>query len=408
MVGHALRERIRNLNFLERLTIGIWSVLVVFVCIRGAAAPHSHSCWHVYYQPAGLNWWQGNELYGRVADTCRYSPLIHAGLAPLARMPERLGGLLWRLLNTGVFLAGMWAWSRHVLPVSLTNTQRALLFLLTLPLVIGNINNAQANLLMFGLLLLGWAALAQERWKSAGAYLALACLIKLYPVAAVMLLLLIYPRRLGFSFIGALVVGLALPFLLHQPEYVARQYGNWLANLRTDDRTQWVVEASYRDLWLLFRNWHVPVTTRSYLVIQLMAAAGIALVTLALRWRGVPSRLLLNAVLGLAVCWMTVCGPTTESSTYCLLGPTLAWAVVAGWQAGSSRFALGLSLVSYAIFMLTHVVSAGLYGPAFQALAPQPLAGLLLFTGLLIDDRRLLRVPKQSQPPVRIRLARAA
>ena len=386
MTANALRLRFQNMTPLERCVVGLWSVLILFVCIRGAVAPHTHSCWHVYYQPAGLNWWQGNELYGRVADTCRYSPIIHAGLAPLALMPERIGGTLWRLLNAGIFLAGLWAWSRHVLPESVTRTQRALLYLLVLPLAIGNVNNAQANLLMFGLLLLGWAAVARERWNAAGIFLALAFLIKLYPLAAVMLLLLIYPRRLGLPFAAAVAVGLALPFVLHHPDYVARQYGNWLTNLRVDDRSQWMAGVSYRDLWLLLRTWHVPITTRGYLLVQLSIAGGIALATLAMKFRGLAPRVLLDAVLGLVLCWMTICGPTTESSTYCLLGPALAWAVIVGWQPGHSKAALVLGLGSYALFMLTHVVSMGLSGPSFQSLAPQPLAGLLLFVSLIITD----------------------
>jgi hypothetical protein len=44
--------------------------------------------------------------------------------------------------------------------------------------------------------------------------------------------------------------------------------------------------------------------------------------------RGVPKQNLLTAMLGLAVCWMTLLGPATENSTYILLAPVAAWIVL--------------------------------------------------------------------------------
>ena len=42
-------------------------------------------------------------------------------------------------------------------------------------------------------------------------------------------------------------------------------------------------------------------------------------------------RELLTAVVALAACWMMLLGPATESCTYILLAPTLAWAVLESW-----------------------------------------------------------------------------
>src|SRR5262249_51258876 len=143
----------------------------------------------------------------------------------------------------------------------------------------------------------------------------------------------------------ALAVGLALPFLLQRPAYVAGEYATWFRLLAADDRSDWPLAISYRDVWLLCRLWQVPLTLRGYLVIQLLAAAGVAALCLAGRWVGWPKRRLLTALLLLGTCWMTVFGPATESCTYILLAPALAWALLEAWWQGRPHWYRGVLVV---------------------------------------------------------------
>ncbi|MFL5243240.1 MAG: glycosyltransferase family 87 protein [Gemmataceae bacterium] len=378
----AIPSRLKSQAHWERWAIIAWLVVVSAVCIRGFIAPYSHSCWHQYYRQAGLNWCAGHDLYEQLSETCRYSPLVHAGLVPLSLLPDRLGALGWRLLNTVVFLGGLFWWACAVLPETLSRKQRAALFLLALPLTFGNINNAQANLLMLGLILAGLAAVSEGRWNLAAICIALSCLLKLYALSVGMLLLLVHPRRLGPRYATALLVGLALPFLLQQPHYVARQYVNWLINLWADDRSDWAFAGGYRDLWLLLRLWHVPITRHGYVAIQLLAAASVALLCLFLRLRDWPPRRLLTALLGLSACWMTVCGPATESSTYCLLAPSLAWAVLEAFEPDGGKTVRGMLLTSYGLLVASQLIGISPWVTQFHSLGPQPLGGLLFFGAL--------------------------
>jgi hypothetical protein len=78
---------------------------------------------------------------------------------------------------------------------------------------------------------------------------------------------------------------------------------------------------------------------------------------------------------------MTLLGPATESSTYVLLAPALAWALVdarrAPWPAGLRR------LPDAAAALLLVGVLAGALPATRQvhAWGPQPLGALLLFAG---------------------------
>jgi hypothetical protein len=134
----------------------------------------------------------------------------------------------------------------------------------------------------------------------------------------------------------------------------------------------------YRDLWLLIRLYHVPLTPRGYLVVQLVSAAGCAVLCLALRLRGRPRREVLAAILVLGTCWMTLCGPATESSTYVLLAPALAWLV---FRAESERWPMiagWMMRVAFLLFMIC--VVRGLWSGVnrFHALGLQPHATCLV------------------------------
>jgi glycosyl transferase family 87 len=266
---------------------------------------------------------------------------------------------------------------------------------LVVPLSVGSLNNGQSNPLLLGLLLIGGAAAAAERWNLVAGCLAFASLLKLYPVAVGLLLAAGYPRRLGGRFAGALALGLGLPFLLGPPGYVTAQYADWFHRLLTEDRQTWPVTGGYRDLRMLFRLWGTPLGPRTFLAIQFFAAVGIAGLCLARRRGERPHRQFLIAVLGLGCCWMTVLGPATESCTYMLLAPALAWAVIetcawdnrptCPWTSGPlvPRGARGVVLASYGLFLVSQVMLWFPWGSRFNNLGSQPVAGLLLFGYLL-------------------------
>src|SRR5262249_26235179 len=111
-----------------------------------------------------------------------------------------------------------------------TPGQTAVWFLLVLPLALHSMYNGQANLTMLAALLLGLSASAAGRWNRAAAWLALAALIKGYPLALGLLLCALYPRRFAPRFAAA-GIAVAAPFRAHCPSVVARQYSSWFHHL---------------------------------------------------------------------------------------------------------------------------------------------------------------------------------
>ncbi len=374
--------------------VAVWAVLLAVIAVRTIAQPNSHDCWKPFYEPAGRNWLHGVDLYQDTFATCRYSPLANALFAPLALAPSTVGGLLWRTLNAAAFLGGLFGWLRVYAPRTWTRTHWAFIFLIVVPLSVPTINGAQANPLLTGLLLAGTAAAGRERWNWAAVFVAAACLLKIYPIALALLLIVAFPRRFLARFLVALAAGLALPFLLQNPAWVARQYGNWWVSLCIDDRTMWPLDRCYRDLWMLIRFYKLPVSYKGYVVIQLAIAAATAAVCVAARLRGRLSRAdVANAALGLSACWMTVCGPTTEGGGYILVAPTLAWAFLESWHRPCPWWVRGLLLASGLSFTVGAAMSLTVNAGSLMARGPHPIGGLLLLAALLGENVRRIVAP---------------
>ena len=331
------------------------------------------------YQNAGQSWLIGHDLYHEAKFDYRYSPLFAAAITPISILPLKIGSILWRLISIGIFLGSFYWASRQGIPNKFASAEIPLLFLLLLPLALGNLNNGQANLLVIGVLLASIAAIVQQRWMLAAVCLALSVTIKVYPLVVCLLLVLIYPRQLSWRFALCITLAIVLPFAMQRTDYVMRQYSDWFAYLRTEDRTSRSISEWYSDLRLLLRLWSVALSPRVYLLIQILAGALIAVFAVMGRLQSWPAPRLLAWVLSVSGCWMLLLGPATESSTYVLIAPATVWlaaelltrarrkleivwvaaiyslqllAGVAGWFGGMKRFGIYTSPLALAALLL--------------------------------------------------------
>lgn len=365
-----------------RLAVIVWTVIVTACCVRASLAPRTNDV-YVIFTDAARRWVAGEATYLRDDKPYRYAPPITLLFVPLSYLPDQLGGVLWRLLNAAVYLAGLAWWSRVALPLRLTPSQRALLFLLAAPLSIGSINNGQSNPLLLGLLLMAAATVARRRWHGAAFCLALAALLKVYPLAVGLLFVALFPRLLAWRCSLALLIGLALPFAAHDSAYVLTQYEEWCRFLADDDRQDLSLQSDYRNLRGLARVAGLSLSAASFAFLQL--GAGLAVLGLcgAAQRSGWSRRHLGWLVLGLGCCWMTVFGSATESCTYILLAPILAWSLLDAWLRPRPALIKALLLGSAALFVFCLVA---VWFPGVRnrpALGFHCLAGLLLFAAIV-------------------------
>ena len=354
--------------------IMVWAVAFAAVAVRVAVGGSRNDLFPTYQQ-AGVAWAHGQPLY-HTHQGFIYTPLVAAFFALLAWVPPNLGAALWRLLNVIAFLsAALWWFRRNQ---ANANAGRQGVFLLLLfPISLGNLNNGQANPLMIALLTSAVLLAQARRWTLSALCVTTAAYFKVYPLAVGLLLAVIYPKEFSWRLLLALAGAGLLSLVLQHPDYVIEQYRRWFESRRTDPR-RYDIDMAPRDLWMLTRALHLPLSETLYALIQAATAAALAFVCGWGRYRRHwPEERLLHAALLLGCGWMLLLGPSTESATYVLLAPLLVYALFT-----AVRHPIGMrSLLwaSYGILLLGLALNSFLHLKKNIYLKSIPPFGALLF-----------------------------
>ena len=371
-------------------------VVILGVTIRGIAAPHHNSVF-IVFRDAGRAWLAAQPLYSQVGKYL-YSPLAAAFFAPFVLLPDWAGSAIWRLLTGLTYLVAVICWFRRYDVSSFSSSSSSsssivtpavfALFLL-LPLSIGNLNNGQASPLIIALLVFGCMAAQDGRWTLAAGCISFAAFFKIYPLAIGLLLAVIEPRKLSWRLgLGLLIFGV-VSLVLQRPPYVIEQYRDWWLSLGADQRRVSTELGSWRDVWLLLRILHLPITVVGYAVLQ----AGTALAAAIFCWwrsRTSDRSAVVWSAFTVGCLWITLFGPSTELATYVFIAPSVAfacagvlWPMIQGRQ--QWHWFQFLPIAVYALLLLAEALNA--WVPVIRQNtylhAIQPVAALL-FLGFVV------------------------
>ena len=365
----------RTTTFLNALAIGLWTAILLGVCIRIGLLSHSHDVF-VTYSDAGRKWIESQALYSYSRGFV-YSPLIAAFFALFSWMPFSLGAALWRLLDLAIFIGAIFWWLKAGIHDRIQNSSYGLVFLLILPLSLGNFNNGQINPLIIGLLMIAILAAANGRWTLSAICVGICTYLKIYPLSVGLLLALIYPRRLAWRLGLTLILMGALPFLLQEPAYVFEQYRRWFSTRAADDR-RLNMDIAPRDFAMFLKMFHINLSASVFLVVQICAGAAAAAICLIGRIRKWPEGRLLVCLFTLGTCWMLLFGPATEDATYAMIAPALSFAVVQAFSQTTPSWIRVLICVSYAVLLFGLILNAffGLKKTPYS-MSVQPLGALI-------------------------------
>jgi len=278
-----------------------------------------------------------------------------------------------RLLSSGIY-------------PGIKSRYHGIIYLLLVPLVLGNLDTGQANPTVIGLVLLAVAAVPAERWSVATLCVAAATYLKIYPLAVGLILFLMAPRRFGWRLFLALVLLGILPFLFQHWSYVSQQYHEWISTRSTDDRRLYPIKDVPLDLWfLLVRLGHLPIPGFVYSAFQMLSGGAIALFCLVGVWKAWPKERLLAGILALVCIWMTLCGPATELQTYILLAPAVVLTLI-DVLPSSRPLWLRTGLVVVCLLMVLAVARTSLLPSqkGLWILTIQPVAAILFLVCCLV------------------------
>jgi alpha-1,2-mannosyltransferase len=326
-VSHGKTSLLENDARWLRLAIILWIVLAAAVCVKSIVQKGEHSVYTVYAW-GSRHWWADQPLhaqYREVIDIYRYSPTFAIMFTPFSLLPDWLGAGLWGVLNIAVTLYALRLLVREILPGAWPPRREAWFLGLTALGSMSGIWSGQINSLVLAMIIFAAVAIKYNRWWTASFLLALPVFIKIWPIAAVFLLMACWPRQLSWRFIIFFAALALLPFLTRPFNVVIEQYQEWHTSLITQEQGRW---PGFRDAWTIWENIHQPVSLIGYKVLQLASAAGVLLWCLYQRRRIASTGRLLIAIISIWVSWQLIFGPGSEQLTYGLIAPSAAWAVL--------------------------------------------------------------------------------
>jgi Glycosyltransferase family 87 len=360
---------------------GLWAAVLLGIWIRVGLFSHSHDVFGTYAD-AGRKWTASQPLYSYTRGFV-YSPLVAAFFAPFSWLPNSLGSVLWRLLNAALFVGAIFWWLKSEISSRIPESSYWLVFLLILPLSLGNFNNGQVNPMIIGLLMVAILAAYEERWTLAAFAVAFSTYLKIYPLSVGLLLVLLYPRQLGWRLALALILMGAVSFILQRPAYVLEQYQRWFSTRAADDRRM-NMDIAPRDFAMILRLLHIHLSAHMVLVLQLFAGAGAAALCVVGRLRKWSEKRLLTCVFSTGTCWMLLFGPATEDATYAMIAPVLAFALVQALYQKTLSWMRVLVCTSFALLLVGLILNAFFSLKKTPALMSVQPFGALLFAGYAI------------------------
>ena len=313
---------------IPRWAILVWVVLIVSVCGRLAFATPGSGTVVPIYVGAAERWRNAEDIYAPQPplDVYRNPPVVAMAFVPLTVLPVKTGEIVWRLIGVVLFLCGLSGFVRNAVG-ELSSLRLGLLYLVAAELVIPSVNNGQTNVHLIGVILLGANRVFEDRPWWAAFWFAVAASMKLYPIAAALLFVIVDPR-LGWRLLSICIGIAALPFLGHDSHYVLSEYRECWRFLGLDDRTHTpFLHRAPIDWSIVPRVWFdsYPSVTMGKVVSALVGLGMAACVGFAKFRRSRTDAVVL--ALGLGAVWMTAFGPATELPTYALLAPSMAIAV---------------------------------------------------------------------------------
>jgi hypothetical protein len=368
----------------SKLLIGLaviaWTAVAIVLGVHAHYYPLPHTVYNIYSE-AAHRWWSGRDLYVRGVDFYRYSPLFAIAVSPFAFLPDQWGCPLWKIANLGFYVLALASFLRRCGFPDLTATEKSSFCLLVLLGSLHSLYIGQANVLMLGMVLLALAAASEGKWNQAAFGIAMATLIKGYPIALALLLAVHYPRRFGPRYVIALLGGLAAPFLFQSPAVVAAQYQSWFRHLRASTEIMRERLRSFDHLLLVSGH---PILPQTFAVLGIAAGVGTLLLSLLFASQVADHRAVNMRLYLLFAVWAMLFGPATETCTYIVLAPACAWCIIEGWR---KERGILTAVVLTSSFLLAGILVTDIAGPTLRAFfnthGAQPIAALLFLSYLI-------------------------
>jgi hypothetical protein len=294
------------------------------------------------YRFAATHWWDSTSMYLGGTHGFLYAPPFAVLFSPLNFLrPEILGEILWRAFGFGLFALALWNLSLNTgrplsMKVAAPFIKRGLpnidaifltLVVLAVPASLASLNNGQTNLPLSACLVLTALALRDQRWNLAALLLSLSLVLKPIVLAPWLLAFAVLPAMRTPLLIGLPAFAL-VGFLHPNPSYA---WGEWVEFFVKLGHSYTPENLRVSDIFGAIERTGVQIPP----MLEKATRAGACLAALVWVWQSYRRHSLAKASWALWVgtaLVFTVFNPRTETNSYVLISPLLAYAAVCYWR----------------------------------------------------------------------------
>ena len=387
--------KITKQNYIWYTALLVWAVFSIAILVY-IAFVEGNGLYPLYYN-VGVKLNDAGNIYAGKCVTYSYWPGFALVFAVLAKFPYGIGRVLWSVISLGSIGYALYLLGRSIFPKSKNSIGAVIL--LALPLMFEGIANQQSNAFVAALSIIGGVCIYKERYLVGAFLLIFAGVSKVAPMAFVMLFLVMYPRKLWWRYIIAMVVILSVPVLIYGFDYMVAQHHNWIDFLSSETSERW----EYRDFWVLYELVTKGIVSGNtlegyppmwYQGLQLCGAGTVCVVCLWVRYiKKFSSRSILAIVLMSGSVWWLLLGPSTEIAT-CVAGVGVA--CLGTILAKRSRAGFWLMVVAYICVALgssgDYEYNARLLTTSDWIYGMLPFGALLMYIWVILCSQRALKV----------------
>ncbi|MEO8205894.1 MAG: glycosyltransferase family 87 protein [Chthoniobacterales bacterium] len=320
-----------------RAGLGVWLIFALIVAIVVAVQPDRHTA-TLEYQWAAAKWWNSVTIYQK-SNGYLYLPQWAMLYTPYELLPDRIGEPLWRLTMLALLGWTVWLAAGKIAP-----TRQAAIFLvasvLLLPSALASARNGQVNMPLGALYLLSAVMISERRWVLTAVLLTLSLALKPISIVPILLCGVLFPRLILPLIIG-IVLMLGAAFLHPDTAYVWNQYQIFINTLLKAGQPK---SNNWCDFAGMLRNFGLPLPNLAILALRSVAAV----IVLGLAWKASRIRDAFRAsytVLFLAVVYLMLFNPRTETNSYVMLGTFIGlWGAYEGLIGNRLKTAAGLTV----------------------------------------------------------------
>ena len=318
------------------LPIAIWYVLSILPPHSALTGVDAH-----FYYTAAKHWVAQKPLYTEIRSGFIYLPTSAALMSLIAFLPITAFAILFKLISVIVLTLGVYSAAANFVD---ENNPRCFFITLLITVILSQaaLFEGQLHVMTTGVLLLGYAAIAKERWWQAAIFLTLALALKPTSLVLYLLAIGVYPKA-GWRILLVSAVAFLLSLIAQSPTYVLEQYHAYAKTFMAAMHYDGGHPAHWATLFgaIAFYT-HYQISGAAQFITRIVLAFLVYLSALFFKSK-LSKQDVAFFILAVGMCYLMLFNSRTENNDYIMVAPAIGYLLY--WSVNNKNWLASILLI---------------------------------------------------------------